>query len=171
MAGSQQALCSRGSYCLPHLLWCLMLPLLLCCRILLMVTPQSRCVKLFLMVDQVAWPWVRHLHACGTCTGAACAWWRHMHGCGSCIGAGDAYVRHSHVGTLLATTKARQLRLPCASCNTSMPIAAFAVARATILHEGSLASFGARSGASPRSFLQGRHGLKPAPPHVGCLGS
>ena len=35
MAGSQQALCSRGSYCLPHLLWCLMLPLLLYCRILL----------------------------------------------------------------------------------------------------------------------------------------
>ena len=64
---------------LPHLLWCLMLPLLLCCRMIVMETPQSRCVIFFLMVDQVAWPWVRHLHACCTCVGAACAscaWWR-----------------------------------------------------------------------------------------------
>ena len=50
MAGIQQTLCSC---CLPHLLWCLMLPLLLCCQIIVMVTPQSRCRKLFLMLHHL----------------------------------------------------------------------------------------------------------------------
>ncbi len=56
-----------------------------------------------------AYAWVQHVHG-GICMSAACAWWRHMHECGTCIGAADACVRHSHVGALLASTKARQLR-------------------------------------------------------------
>ncbi len=54
--------------------------------------------------------YVQPVHGCSTCMVAACAWWRHMHEFGTCIGAADACVRRSHVGALLASTKARQLR-------------------------------------------------------------
>ena len=53
---------------LPHLLWCLMLPLLLCCRMIVMVTPQSRCVIFFIngtsscMAMGAAFACLLHLH-------------------------------------------------------------------------------------------------------------
>ena len=42
--------------------------------------------------------------------GATLTWLQHVHGDRLCIGAADACVRHCHVGALLASTKARQLR-------------------------------------------------------------
>ena len=47
--GGQPGLGGPLLCCLPHLLWCLMLPLLLCYQMIVMVTPHSRCVKLFLI--------------------------------------------------------------------------------------------------------------------------
>jgi len=99
--------------------------------------------------------WLQHVHGGGICMGAACAWWRHMHECGTCIGATDACLRHCHVGALLASTN-REAQRTTHMC--MLPPG-----------RGTLASLG----ASPKSCLQGRHGLKPmpAPPHVGCQGS
>ena len=70
-----------------------------------MVTPQSRCVKVFLMVDQVARPPVRHLHACGICMLAALALVQHVHsgGISMCMVAAYALalVRQMHMCGIL----------------------------------------------------------------------
>jgi len=104
MAGSQQALCSCNNCCLPRLLWCLMLSLFLCCQMIVMVTPQSRCLKLFFMLDYcgtcigAACAYVQHVHGCSTCMVAACAWWRHFACCDKCICAACAWEQHLHGG-------------------------------------------------------------------------
>ena len=128
------------------------------------------------MIMCAAFACLQHLHGCGTCTNAACAWWRHMHGCE------PALVRQMHMCGILMlvpcwppprrSSFASLAASPCASCNTSLATAnaAFALDCATTMHEGSHQGTERSEGASPRSFLQGRHGLKPAPPHVG-LGS
>ena len=92
-----------------------MLLQLLCHQMIVMVTLQSRCVKLYLLLTLHAWPQAQHVHACGTCmlaapaylqhlhccsmcmmAASACAWWQHMHlhWCCKCICAANACVRH-----------------------------------------------------------------------------
>ena len=82
-----------------------MLLLLLCHQMIVMVTPQSRCVKLYLLLTLHAWPQAQHVHACGTCMLAALALVQHVHdgGISMCLVAANALalVRQMHMcGTL-----------------------------------------------------------------------
>jgi len=80
------------------------LSLFLCCQMIVMVTPQSRCLKLFFMLDYcgtcigAACAYVQHVHGCSTCMVAACAWWRHFACCDKCICAACAWEQHLHGG-------------------------------------------------------------------------
>ena len=81
---------------------------------------------------------LRHLHGCGTCTGAAYAWMRHLHCCVNsiCAAYSRSYLVGHHQGEAASLCSLPRLvhlaTLPCL-----WPIAAFALACATILHEGS----------------------------------